>query len=35
MARRHPRSGEPIPHFNEVDECAGLDGLFTDAFTKA
>jgi hypothetical protein len=23
------RSGQPIPHFNEVDECAGLDGLFT------
>ena len=24
------RDGSPIPHFNEVDECAGLDGLFTD-----
>lgn len=23
------RPGEPIPHFNEVDECAGLDGLVT------
>jgi hypothetical protein len=23
------RPGEPITHFNEVDECAGLDGLFT------
>lgn len=23
------RDGEPIPHFNEVDECAGLDGLVT------
>jgi len=23
------RAGEPLPHFNEVDECAGLDGLFT------
>jgi hypothetical protein len=22
-------AGEPIPHFNEVDECAGLDGLMT------
>lgn len=22
-------SGEPIPHFNEVDECAGLDALVT------
>jgi len=21
--------GEPLPHFNEVDECAGLDGLLT------
>ena len=21
--------GQPIPHFNEVDECAGLDGLLT------
>jgi hypothetical protein len=23
------RKGEPMTHFNEVDECAGLDGLFT------
>ena len=22
--------GRPLPHFNEVDECAGLDGLMTD-----
>jgi hypothetical protein len=22
-------TGEPLPHFNEVDECAGLDGLMT------
>jgi hypothetical protein len=29
------RDGEPIPHFNEVDECAGLDGLFTDRIHKA
>lgn len=21
--------GEPLPHFNEVDECAGLDGIMT------
>src|SRR6185436_17856177 len=21
--------GQPLPHFNEVDECAGLDGLVT------
>jgi hypothetical protein len=24
------RPGQPIPHFNEVDECAGLDGLLTN-----
>ncbi|MBL9192614.1 MAG: fucose isomerase [Opitutaceae bacterium] len=29
------RDGEPIPHFNEVDECAGLDGLFTDRVHRA
>ncbi len=29
-AGRIIRRGEPIPHFNEVDECAGLDGLFTN-----
>lgn len=29
------RDGEPIPHFNEADECAGLDGLFTDRVHKA
>jgi hypothetical protein len=23
------RDGEPLTHFNEVDECAGLDGIFT------
>src|SRR5439155_19079777 len=22
--------GEALPHFNEVDECAGLDGLLTN-----
>jgi hypothetical protein len=22
-------AGQPLPHFNEVDECAGLDGLLT------
>ena len=26
---------EPIPHFNEVDECAGLDGLMTYRVHKA
>jgi len=24
------RAGQPLTHFNEVDECAGLDGLFTN-----
>jgi hypothetical protein len=24
------RPGKPIPHFNEVDECSGLDALFTN-----
>jgi hypothetical protein len=27
--------GEPLPHFNEVDECAGLDGLVTNRVWKA
>jgi hypothetical protein len=27
--------GQPLPHFNEVDECAGLDGLFTYRVHKA
>lgn len=27
--------GEPVPHFNEVDECAGLDGLMTYRVHKA
>jgi len=26
---------EPLPHFNEVDECAGLDGLMTYRLHKA
>ncbi len=29
------RGGEPIPHFNEVDECAGLDALFTNRVHRA
>jgi hypothetical protein len=29
------RKGEPIPHFNEVDECAGLDALFTSRVHRA
>ena len=27
--------GEPLPHFNEVDECAGLDALLTYRVHKA
>ncbi len=27
--------GDPLPHFNEVDECAGLDGLVTKRIWKA
>jgi hypothetical protein len=27
--KRVLRKGEPLVHFNEVDECAGLDGLLT------
>jgi len=27
--------GAPLPHFNEVDECAGLDGLMTLRVHKA
>ena len=28
-------AGEAIPHFNEVDECSGLDGLLTHRVHKA
>jgi hypothetical protein len=28
-------ANEPLPHFNEVDECAGLDGLMTYRIHKA
>ncbi len=37
-ARRGSRvlyRGEPLPHFNEVDECAGLDGLMTHRVHRA
>lgn len=27
--QRELYAGQPLPHFNEVDECAGLDGLLT------
>ncbi len=29
------RPGRPITHFNEVDECAGLDGLITERVWRA
>jgi len=29
------RKGQPLTHFNEVDECAGLDGLFTNRVHNA
>jgi L-fucose isomerase-like protein len=29
------RAGQAIPHFNEVDECAGLDALFTNRVHRA
>ncbi len=28
-AGKNIRAGQPYTHFNEVDECAGLDGIFT------
>jgi hypothetical protein len=33
--RRIIRDGEPVLHFNEVDECAGLDALLTYRVHKA
>ncbi len=33
--KRVLREGEPLVHFNEVDECAGLDGLMTFRVHKA
>jgi hypothetical protein len=33
--KRELYAGEPLPHFNEVDECAGLDGLITCRVHKA
>lgn len=33
--RRVLYDGEPLVHFNEVDECAGLDGLLTYRVQKA
>lgn len=31
---RELHAGEALPHFNEVDECAGLDGLVTNRVWK-
>ena len=33
--RRELYAGEPLPHFNEVDECAGLDALVTNRVWRA
>jgi hypothetical protein len=33
--QRELYAGEPLPHFNEVDECAGLDGLMIYRVHKA
>ena len=33
--RRVLYENEPLPHFNEVDECAGLDGLMTYRIHRA
>ena len=33
--RRELYAGQPLPHFNEVDECAGLDGLMTYRIHRA
>lgn len=33
--RRILYDGQPLPHFNEVDECAGLDGLLTYRLHRA
>jgi hypothetical protein len=34
-AGREIHAGEPLPHFNEVDECAGLDALLTNRIWTA
>jgi hypothetical protein len=33
--RRELYAGQPLPHFNEVDECAGLDALITNRVWNA
>ena len=34
-AGRELYAGQPLPHFNEVDECAGLDALVTNRVWRA
>ena len=34
-SRRELFPGEAVPHFNEVDECAGFDGLLTNRVHRA
>jgi hypothetical protein len=34
-AGRIIQKGQPLPHFNEVDECSGLDALFTNRVHRA
>jgi hypothetical protein len=34
-AGRELYAGQPLPHFNEVDECAGLDALITNRIWNA
>jgi hypothetical protein len=34
-AGRIIKKGQPLPHFNEVDECSGLDALFTNRVHRA
>jgi len=33
--KRVLHDGQPLPHFNEVDECAGLDGLLINRLHRA
>ena len=35
VAGRELYAGKPLPHFNEVDECAGLDALITNRVWSA
>jgi hypothetical protein len=35
VGKRVLYEGQPLPHFNEVDECAGLDGIITHRVHQA